>query len=79
MEPPRMTDAPGGAGRRQVGLRRKGVAPGPSGGVPGRCAGIKSRPARPLRQPKEEDVPSLRREGGRRDALLSSSCFLQDG
>ncbi len=73
-----MTDAPGGAGRRQVGLRRKGVAPGPSGGVPGRCAGIKSRPP-PPRQPKEEDVPSLRREGGRRDALLSSSCFLQDG
>ncbi len=73
-----MTDAPGGAGRRQVGLRRRGVAPGPSGGEPGRCAGIQGRPAAP-RQPKEEDVPSLRREGGRRDALLSSSCFLQDG
>ncbi len=73
MEPPRMTDAPGGAGRRQVGLRRRGVAPGPSGGEPGRCAGIQGRPAAP-RQPKEEDVPSLRREG--REEGCSAFFFL---
>ena len=72
LEPPRMTDAPGGAGRRQVGLRRRGSRRVRPGGAGEMCRHQEqTRPPPPAAKGRGCSLPS---EGGREGGGML--CFL---